>query len=75
MLVHQSFLRLFDVTRSRLIHVLLSLQECIEVHARGNRWIHWNRLVIRRWNTLEYGQGMQSDLARVVYVCAKARIR
>ena len=55
--------------------MLLSLEECKEVHARGNRWIHWNRVVIRRWNTLECGKGMQSDLARAVYVCAKARTR
>ena len=82
MLVHQSFLRLFNVMRSRLIHVLLRLQECKEVHAHGNRSIYWNRLVIRRWNSLEYDEGMQCELARAVfvclcavYVCAKERIR
>ena len=33
------------------------------------------RVVIRRWNTLQCGKGMQADLARAVYVCAKARTR
>ena len=59
MQVHQSFLRLFNVMRSRLIHVLLRLHESKEVHARGNQSIHWNRLVIRRWNALECGKGVQ----------------